>query len=748
MVDDTDEKPKRRSRDERLAEKHSVAMQRMDAIWSVVREERAMALFDRRFATIRGAQWEGQGAPIDDDAEETGGPARMEVPKFLRPIRRVLGEYRASRKTVDFKAKGEERSAADNLDGLYRADENDTPGGGQAAYDNAFGEAIKGGFGGWRLRSRYEDESDEKNEHQRISIEPIYDADQSLFFDINAKNQDKSDARHAFLLFTLTRDAFEEKYPDATPITFDESERVYDYDWTQADTITLAEYFEVEDRSVLRRTFRMTTMDKIAADIADVEADEVTYDDKELQEEREDGTTLQAELRAKGYRQIRQRRIQRQRVRKYLLSGSEVLEDEGYIAGTRIPLVPLYAERSYVNGIERSQGMVRPAIDPTRINNLIVSNLADSASGPTSKTPIFAPEQVDGGILATWANRKIERPSVLLARPIYSEDGQTIIAAGPTAWVEPDGIPDTVAVLMQTMGGTIDELMGVNAAAETVPANTSAAAIELVQDRGDVNDFLWHDNFALALQCSGSIWLGMAKDLYVEPGRKMIARDPEGKQVPVVLGEKKYDDGEVATNDLSTGTYDVEVDVGPATKTKRDATVKSMIALATAYGPTNPDNANAALGIAVINMEGEGTDAYRAWVRKQGVAGGWVEPNEEEKLEMAQAQETAQPDPNTVIAQAAMVTAQAELKNAETKEMEAQARYLTAQANLKIAEAKATVALASIDRDDAKQMLDEVRAETDSDRADEKLTLDTAKLTTDFERHDRDMNQPGVPNGQ
>jgi hypothetical protein len=63
------------------------------------------------------------------------------------------------------------------------------------AYDNAFEEAVGGGIGAWRLRTVYEDDEDEDNDRQRIMFEPIFDADSSVFFDLNSKRQDKSDAQ-------------------------------------------------------------------------------------------------------------------------------------------------------------------------------------------------------------------------------------------------------------------------------------------------------------------------------------------------------------------------------------------------------------------------------------------------------------------------------------------------------------------------------------------------------------------------
>jgi hypothetical protein len=144
----------------------------------------------------------------------------MEVNKTHAAVIRIFSDYRNNRITVDFRPKDKDSDpdTADTLDGLYRADEEESCA--QEAYDTAFEEAVGGGFGAWRLRAAYEDDEDEENEHQRIRIEPVPDADQSVFFDANAKLQDKSDAKHGFVLSAMTPEAFEDEYPGATPADF------------------------------------------------------------------------------------------------------------------------------------------------------------------------------------------------------------------------------------------------------------------------------------------------------------------------------------------------------------------------------------------------------------------------------------------------------------------------------------------------------------------------------------------------
>ena len=120
---------------------------------------------------------------------------------------------RNNRITVDFVPKdGGDDILADTCDGRYRSDEEDS--GAQESYDNAFDEAVLGGFGAWRLKSVYEDEEDDENEYQKICFEPIYDADSSVFFDLAAQRQDKSDASHCFVLRAIPRQTYIDDYGD------------------------------------------------------------------------------------------------------------------------------------------------------------------------------------------------------------------------------------------------------------------------------------------------------------------------------------------------------------------------------------------------------------------------------------------------------------------------------------------------------------------------------------------------------
>jgi hypothetical protein len=57
--------------------------------------------------------------------------------------------------------------------------------------------------------------------------------------------------------------------------------------------------------------------------------------------------------------QGRPTRRERRRVHKYVMSGAEILDDCGLIAGPNIPIVPVYGKRWFVDNQDASGAMSR-----------------------------------------------------------------------------------------------------------------------------------------------------------------------------------------------------------------------------------------------------------------------------------------------------------------------------------------------------------------------------------------------------
>lgn len=656
---------------------HQRALDRFDAIWAEQEDERAECLDDRKFATIRGAQWD------DDWGAQFENAPRMEVNKTHKELVRIFSDYRNNRISVDFREDDEgDEETADNLDGLYRADEEESDG--QEAYDTAFDEGVGGGMGAWRLRSKYEDESDPDNDYQRICMEPITDADQRVFFDCSSKRQDKRDAKHAFLLTPITKPAFVDEYGDKTDTDFAKWERMK-FSWHDDETVYLAEYYEVDEKKSVKFTLSHPVIEEEKC-LIDPEPEELT------------------DLEAQGWKVERSRDIKKPQVTKYTMSGAEVLSEE-VIAGCEIPLVVFYAKRWVIENIERCAGHTRYAKDPQRIYNAEVSQLAEIAAISPLEKPIFDPEQV-AGLETQWAEGNIKRHPYALARALRNEDG-TIAAMGPIGNVSAPQVPAALAALVQVAGQDIAELTGASDQAEEVPANTSAKAIELVHTRADAKTFIYLDNFRKAMKRCGEIWLSMCSELYVEEGRKMEYLDEQGGRKSVILAEPATakDGTQITRNDYAKGRFKVIVDVGPSSTTRKDATVRNLVGMAQMTGDQEIETV--LVSMALMNMDGEGIDDAQKWIRNRLVRMGVVQPTEEEQQELAEEQANAQPDPQQLLLSAVTSQAQAEAdkSRAGTIKVLADAEKIRAQIQ---------EILAGMSREDRQQIIDAVG--TDADR--------------------------------
>ena len=635
----------RLNREQRFANIHQQAMTEFDRVQSSVRDERLQCLQDRRFYSIAGAQWEG---PLGDQYENK---PRFEVNKIHLSVIRIINEYRNNRIAVDFVSKDgdTDEKLAETCNGLYRADERDS--GAEEAYDNAFEEAVGGGIGAWRLRTAYEDDENDEDERQRIRIEPIYDADSSVFFDLDSKRQDKADAKYCFVLYSMTYDAYKAEWND-DPATWPKEIHQYEFDWDTPDVVFVAEYYRVEEVRETVRIFLTIQGEEERYTQADFDADE----------------TLEETLAAVGTVEVRQKRTKRKRVRKYIMSGGGILDDMGYIAGKNIPIVPVYGKRWFVDNVERCMGHVRLAKDPQRLKNMQLSKLGEISALSSVEKPILLPEQVSGHQVM-WAEDNLRNYPYLLVNPITGPNGETQ-AAGPVAYTKSPQIPPAMAALLQITESDMAEILGNNQQSDKMVSNISGKAVELIQTRLDMQTFIYMSNMAKAVRRCGEIWLSMAKDIYVEEKRKMktVGSMEEVGSIELMKPQIDEETGElIYENNLADAIFDVAVDVGPSFSSRRDATVRALTGMMQVT--TDPTTQQVLQAMAIMNMEGEGIGDIKEYFRKQLVQLGVVKPTEEEQQQMMEAQANVQQDAQTtyLLAEAAKSQAQAIQAQANTE---------------------------------------------------------------------------------
>lgn len=670
-------------------------MLRFDRAYTPQQDVREKCIEATRFARVPGGQWEGAtaaGTKLDDQFEKY---PKFEINKVATELNRIIAEYRNNRITVKFRPGDKEASEelANKLNGLFRADYEETDGG--EACDNAFDDAATGGFGCFRLTSMLVNEYDPMDERQRIAIEPIYDPSRSVWFDPDAKKYDKSDAMWAFCMYSLSPEKYEAEYGKTPPSSLDVTTMTsWEYDWFGPEVVYIAKYYEVRKESVDVISYRQPLTGEIA-----------TYDSDQIED-------IQDELAIAGFQEVARRSVKRRRVYVSVVDGQSFLEKPRRIPGEHIPLIPVYGKRWFIDDIERVEGHIAKAMDPQRLYNLQVSMLADTAAQDPGQIPTVDPEQVKG-YEDYWANRNRKRPAYLPIRPPRDKSGNPTGPAAPASYTPQAQLSPAIATMLQLTSADIQEVTGGSQAMQQMPSNVAQETVNNLMNRSDMASFIYLDNMAKSLKRAGEVWLSMAREVYGSDREVRVVNEDGTDDIALMNAQvvDRQTGRVVALNDLSTGRYDVTVDVGPSYTARRDATVSVLTNVLSTMLPNDPMRP-AIQGIILDNIDGEGLDDFKEYNRNQLLTSGIVKPrNEKEQQIVMQAQQAAanQPNPEMLLAQAQMVAAQAEEKKADNETRNTLIKAFTAQQDAQESQANVVYKLSQAEHINKQGVMDAIK---------------------------------------
>ncbi|WP_282676873.1 portal protein [Serratia marcescens] len=680
---------------ETLEKKHERVMLRFDRAYTPQQDVREKCIEATRFARVPGGQWEGAtaaGTKLDDQFEKY---PKFEINKVATELNRIIAEYRNNRITVKFRPGDREASEelANKLNGLFRADYEETDGG--EACDNAFDDAATGGFGCFRLTSMLVNEYDPMDDRQRIAIEPIYDPSRSVWFDPDAKKYDKSDALWAFCMYSLSPEKYEAEYGKTPPASLDVTTiSSWEFDWFEPEVVYIAKYYEVRKESVDVISYKQPLTGEIA-----------TYDSDQIED-------IEDELAEAGFVEVARRSVKRRRVYVSVVDGQNFLEKPRRIPGEHIPLIPVYGKRWFIDDIERIEGHIAKAMDPQRLYNLQVSMLADTAAQDPGSIPIVGMEQIRG-LEKHWEARNKKRPAFLVLRELKDKAGNVIAPATPAGYTQPAVMNQALAALLQQTSADIQEVTGGSQAMQQMPSNVAQETVNNLMNRADMASFIYLDNMAKSLKRAGEVWLSMAREVYGSERDVRVVNEDGTDDIALMNAQvvDRQTGRVVALNDLSTGRYDVTVDVGPSYTARRDATVSVMTNVLNSMLPNDPLRP-AIQGVIVDNLDGEGMEDIKEFNRKQLLTSGIAKPrNQEEQQIVQQAQMAAQsrPNPEMVLAQAQMVAAEAENKKADNATRETVIKAFTAQQDAQESQANVVYKLSQAQNINKKGVMDAIQ---------------------------------------
>lgn len=632
-------------------------------------EQRDKANADFRFINVTGGMWE------DFLESQFLGRTKLEFDQVSDFVNRFLGEWDLNRVGVIFKPSDAKTSDkdAEMLNGIYRADFKDNDG--KLSLDNAVDEVATCGYGCLKVATRFVDIEDPENDLQRIEFRPISNAYNMVIWDRAAKWINKKDARWCTVLEPFTRDSFKEVYPDdeATSAYTPHTQSYHDFTIRTKEQIYIATRYEI---------VRKKEPFFIYSNLRTGQIEAYNEDDHEL---------IKGELRKDKFRKkIRERIMIRQKVMKSKFNGEKFLMKPQRIPGKYIPLIPFYGYHSYVDGTERYHGLVRKLMDPQRLFNMQMSQLAENSASSGQEMPVFFPEQVEGGVAALWADRN-NKPYMLI-HPVRNEAGE-IILSGPVTTLQPPKLDGATAALLQIVPQHIQQITG-GAPQDTLDPDASGKAIQALQKRENMKTYTINDNIINSVEWMGEIYQSIASEIY-DSKRIMRTIGQDGTENQVQLFKEMQDEKTGALiqgNTLRGRKFKAYPDVGPQYETLREQTVedlKGMMQLMIDAGQAGAKYVPLMATMMLENMSGVGLTSLKKMVRQDMILQGLQDPEtDEEKAMVAQTQQKAQqPDPQQQLMEAA-----AQQQISEAQKFQSEARNLDSKSIDNLASARKKVA--------------------------------------------------------
>ena len=616
----------------------------------------------------------------EDILSETQLAYRGEFNVLKKAGRQIISDLASNPVEIDFEPINETRvDAAELADGIYR--KSCSHNSSIEAFENAKQENIVCGFGAWEVVAEYVS-TRSGNKDQVVARKPIYEANNTVFWDPNARYLDKSDAVYVSKLTAYSEDGYKALVKE---LTGEELETVNVESFKTPEQAHVFPWIVGKSKKIFVVSFYHRTLKKEKV-LTMVDPFGMTTELAEASLEK-----VMDEMLDAGYKIESEKFIERWRVTKYIASGAEIL-DATEIAGEHIPIIPVYGEHAYVDGEEHYEGVTRIAKDPQRLRNFQLSYLADIASQSPRKQAIFFPEQI-AGFEYMYSTTGIDNRYPYLLQNRTDRSGQDL-PIGPVAEMPDQAVPSALSVSIEVSRQAIEDVANPGIPQDIADPDLSGKAVMALQSRLDMQSMVYQEHYKHGKRRDAEVCASMYPEIYDTP-RKHNVELPDGtkKEINAITAVVDKDTGDVVfLNDLRNSEFDVISKIGPSFASKKDQTVDQIKDMIMMMDPGDPMKRALQLKQLVL-MDGVEFDDIRDYANNELILAGVKKPETPEQVQLLkQAQENPKEDPNLVLAKAEQLKGQADIMREER-------------------ENKVAVATLELKRDD--QYIDVFKATTD-----------------------------------
>ena len=518
-------------------------------------------LEDKKFVTIKGAQWEGDAIA----KRKAQGKPTLEINISRAYVQQQINTMRQNRpqaKVVPVDS-GADPEVAKVLEGLIKDVEESSNF--EDALDTAAANQVHAAVGFYRIVTDY---INEKSFNQEPRFKPVENP-QAVLIDPLSKALDGSDMAKALVCEWVDKDqVIKEHGKDAV----DDFETDADSDWSNYTdkTVCIAEYFYKEQ---IADTLLLLSDGTI--EFKSVLLEQVSEDELEQMIETERSTS-------------------RTEIKWAKVSGTKVLE-KGVFPGQYIPIFPVYGEVTWVENKRHIFSLVHFAKDPQRLFNYWKSTEAHILQKNQDEMTIVDDRGIAG--FDEWRN-----PSSAAYLRFKATDDEGRVIPYPTkigAAAPPVGILNA----SESAKALIPDILNMHAPQMGQDVNQqSGVAIGLLQRQSDTAQFHFQDNINKTIRHSARVLIGLFPILYdTEMVRRIIGADGESELVKLNAQPENQDEQSKAINgvlnDMSLGRFDIRMDTGPSFNTQREQSFTLMMQLV----QSNPSLFNIVADLIIMN---------------------------------------------------------------------------------------------------------------------------------------------------
>lgn len=484
----------------------------------------------------------------------------------VRPaVQQVCNEHRQNPVRLKFRPfdSATDPDKAEVVNGLVRHILNNTNS--QQAMDNAFDYAVAGSFGFFRVIT---DHVSDNSFDQTILVKPILDP-LSVYFPLHLITEsDYSDTPYAFIRTKISKEGFEQKWPNVDIDSFSAT-GAGDTDWKTEDAVYIVEYFEVQEKP--KTIYQVTDgQTKYVVDSVETLPEDVILLD--------------------------QRETVEKKVMWYKACGGCILDSREW-AGKYIPIVVISGKVVSTEGEIHILSLTRGSKDAQRMLNFWKSLLLETAAIQPKSPWVGAASQFEGH--PEWDDCNEKAYSKLEYEPV-SPAGALL---PPPQRVTGTGIDAGILTAMATAVDDIKATSSMYDASLGARGNeTSGRAINARKREGFVATYHYQDSAILATTYLGRMLLDLISKVYdTERIIRILGDDMQEKVATITDG---YFDG--------IAEYDVISEVGPDYATKRTELVETFNLL----NQSNPMFAEINGDFVADNMDIDGAKELAERMRK------------------------------------------------------------------------------------------------------------------------------------